>query len=166
MVTFVSLFLWLMTDVHTVQVAVDPDVASVEIVLDGQSIGVIDGPPWEIECDFGATLRPHELVAVARDANGFEIGRAVQFVNLPRPKAEVEVVFEMGPDGNPDALRAVTESGERLQPLAVFVTFDGLALIRRPGGRFVLPDYDPRIVHIVSAEAHFPGGVTATRTVS
>jgi hypothetical protein len=65
MVTFLSLFLWLMTDVHPVKVAVDPGVASVEIFLDGEGIGVATAPEWEIKCDFGNRLRPHELVAVA-----------------------------------------------------------------------------------------------------
>ncbi len=35
MVTFVSFFLWLMTGGHPVEVAVDPGVASVGILLDG-----------------------------------------------------------------------------------------------------------------------------------
>ena len=60
MVTFVSLFLWLMTETHPVKVAVDPAVASVEIFLDSESIGVATEPDWEVECDFGRRLRPHE----------------------------------------------------------------------------------------------------------
>ncbi len=64
MVTFVSLFLWLVIDTQMVQVAVDPGVAAVEIFLDDRSVGVIDVPPWQLQCDFGPILRPHELVAV------------------------------------------------------------------------------------------------------
>jgi len=64
-------------------VAVDPGVASVEIFLDGEGIGVAIEPEWEVECDFGDRLRPHELVAVARDETGRELGRAAQLVNLP-----------------------------------------------------------------------------------
>ena len=47
MVTFVTLFLWLMTDVHPVQVAVDDGVASVEIMLDGRTVGVATAPSWD-----------------------------------------------------------------------------------------------------------------------
>ncbi len=166
MVTFISLFLWLVVDTLPVQVAVDPGVASVEIFLDEQSIGVIEGPPWQLMCDFGSTLRPHELVAVARGEDGSEVGRAEQLVNLPRSNAEVQIVFEAGAAGHPEALRVVTESGERLKPLAVFATFDGRALLRGPGDRFALPDHDPRQIHIVSAEAHFPDGVTARQDVT
>jgi hypothetical protein len=166
MVTFVSLFLWLVVDTQMVQLAVDPGVAVVEVFLDDHSLGVIDGPPWQLQCDFGPTLRPHELKAVARGEDGSELGRATQLVNLPRSNAEVEIVLQAGPSGEPDAVRVVTESGERLQPLAVFVTFDGSALARSSGGRYVLPDYDPGQVHIVSAEAHFPDDVTARQDVT
>ncbi len=166
MVTFLSLFLWLMTDTHPVKVAVDPAVVSVEILLDGERIGVATEPDWEIKCDFGAQLRPHELVAVARDAAGRDLGRAVQLVNLPRAAAEVEIVFEGGSRDAPSTLRVVTESAERLEPLAVFVTFDGLMVREVDDGHFELPPYDPRQTHIVSAEAHFPEGVTARRDVT
>jgi hypothetical protein len=166
MVTFVSLFLWLMVDVHPVKVAVDPSVASVEILLDGRSIGVATGPEWEVKCDFGKTLRPHELVAVAKDAAGHEVGRAVQLVNLPRPEAEVEIVFEGETPERPTALKVISESAERLQPLTVFATFDGLLLNRHEDNSFVLPPYDPRQMHLVSVEAHFPEGVTARRDLT
>jgi hypothetical protein len=166
MVTFISLFLWLVVDTLPVQVAVDPGVVSVEIFLDERSIGVIEGPPWQLKCDFGSTLRPHELVAVARGEDGNELGRAEQLVNLPRSSAEVQIVFEAGAAGHPEALRVVTESGERLKPLAIFATFDGRALMRGPGDRFALPDHDPLQIHIVSVEAHFPDGVTARQDVT
>ena len=166
MVTFVSLFLWLMVDVHPVKVAVDPSVSSVEIFLDGRSVGVATAPEWEVECDFGEVLRPHELVAVARDEAGVEIGRAIQLVNLPRPAAEVEIVFEGGSAEAPEMLRLITESVERLDPLALYVTFDGMLLPSESDGRFRLPKYDPRQVHLVSAEAYFPEGITARRDIT
>ena len=93
MVTFISLFLWLMTDVHQVQVSVDPSVVSVEIVLDGNSVGVATAPGWTVGCDFGEKPRPHELVAVAYDEDGVETGRARQLVNLPRADAEVGIMI-------------------------------------------------------------------------
>jgi len=166
MVTFLSIFLWLMTDVHPVRVAVDPTVASVEIFLDGESVGVANAPKWEVDCDFGQRLQPHRLVAVARGAESEELGRAVQIVNLPRADAEVDIVFEGGSPEAPTILRVITENAERLEPLAVFVTFDGLMLREGGEGRFELPAYDPRQNHIVSAEGHFPEGVTARRDIT
>lgn len=166
MVTFVSLFLWLMTGVQPVKVAVDPAVASVEILLDGERVGVARPPKWEISCDFGRLLRPHELVAVAQDETGTELDRAVQVVNLPRPNAEVEIVFEGDTADAPTALRVITESAERLEPLAVFVSFNGVMLPKTGDERFALPEYNPRLTHMVSAEAHFPDGVTARRDLT
>jgi len=166
MVTFISLFLWLMTDVHQVQVSVDPSVVSVEILLDGRSVGVATAPRWTIGCDFGETPRPHELVAVAYDDDGIETGRARQLVNLPRADAEVEIVLEgVNPDA-PGVLRVIAESSERYEPLAVSVIFDGQVLQSRGDGRFPLPAYDRGQVHIISAEAHFPGGISARSDVT
>jgi hypothetical protein len=166
MVTFTSLFLWLMTGIHPVMVAVDPVVSSVEIFLDGESVGIATEPDWEVTCDFGQRLRPHELLAVARDARGREIGRASQLVNLPRADAEVAIVFEGDSPEKPTMARVITESAERLEPLAVYVTFDGVLLRQGVDGLYRLPSYDHRRAHIVSAEARFPEGVTARRDVT
>jgi hypothetical protein len=166
MVTFISLFLWLTTGVHLVQVSVDPSVASVEIVLDGRSVGVATAPRWTIGCDFGETPRPRELVAVAFDEDGVETGRARQLVNLPRADAEVEIMFEGANPDAPEQLRVITESSERLEPLAVSVIFDGQPLQSSGDRRFPLPVRDDGQVHIISAEAHFPGGVSARSDVT
>jgi len=166
LVSFVSLFLWLMTGVHPVKVAVDPSVASVEILLDGESIGVAEEPRWTVSCDFGESVRPHLLEAVARDSSGVETGRAQQVVNLPRPEAEVEIVLEGGTSATPETVRVITESAERLEPLAVFVTFDGRSLLPELDGRFRLPAYEHREVHLLGAEVHYPDGVTARTDVT
>jgi len=155
-----------MTGVHPVKVAVDPSVATVEILLDGESIGVARGPRWTVQCDFGDLVRPHLLEAVGLDATGAETGRARQVVNLPRPEAEVEIVLEDGAPEAPEMVRVITESGQRLEPLAVFVTFDGRSLLPERDGRFRLPAYDHREMHLLGAEAHYPDGITARSDVT
>jgi hypothetical protein len=105
-------------------------------------------------------------VAVARDEEGVELGRAEQFVNLPRDDAVVEMVFEGGTPEAPEMVRVVTENVERFEPMAVFVTFDGRSLLPEEDGRFRLPPYDPGKMHLVSAEAHFPEGITARSDVT
>jgi len=165
MVTFVSLFLWLIAGTHPVEVAVEGPVASVEIFLDGEKVGVAMPPDWRLDCDFGAAVRPHELVAVALGKTGAELGRARQVVNLPRPKAELEIVLKEGSSGQPEAVRVVTQSALWLEPELVEVTFDRQLLIG-DGGRFSLPEYDPDETHLLSAEARFPGGVTARDDIS
>jgi len=165
MVTFISMFLWLMTGVHPVEVAVEGPVASVEIFLDGTRVGVATPPTWSADCDFGAALRPHVLVAVALGEDGAEMGRARQVINLPRPDAEVEVVFERGPTGVPVAIKVVAQSRTLLEPEGFMVTFDGLVLSGE-NARYPLPDFDPQQVHIISAEVFFPGGAGARTDVS
>jgi len=166
LVTFVSLFLWLMTGVHPVKVAVDPSVATVEIFLDGESIGMAKEPRWTVPCDFGELVRPHLLDAVGRDSNGAETGRAQQIINLPRPDAEVEIVLEEGTSSTPEMVRVITESAQRLDPLAVFVTFDGRSLVPELDGRFRLPEYDHREMHLLGAEAHYPDGISARTDIT
>jgi len=155
-----------MTGVHPVKVAVDPSVASVEIFLNGESIGIANEPRWTVPCDFGESVRPHLLQAVGRDVNGVETGRAKQVVNLPRPEAEVEIVLEDGSSAAPETVRVITESAQRLEPLAVFVTFDGRSLLPERDGRFRLPTYDHREMHLLGAEAYYPDGVTARTDVT
>jgi hypothetical protein len=147
-------------------VAVDGPVARVELVLDGRVIGQRTGPPWKFVCDLGEELAPHELVAVAYDADGREIHRTRQLVNLPRPQAEARIAFESETDGRPVALRVFWESADPAEPLSVYAVFDGLVLQPDESGRFPLPDHDPNDVHIVSAEVHFMDGLTARTDVT
>jgi hypothetical protein len=74
-VKILSVFLGLVTGLHPVAVRVGGDIAAVEIQVDGRSVGVLRGEPWEKVCDFGDALAPHQLVAVGRDVAGREISR-------------------------------------------------------------------------------------------
>ena len=160
MVTFVSIFLWLAVGTHTVEVAVEGPVTSVEIRLDGKAVGVATAPTWQAECDFGSVIRPHSLVAVAFDERGVELDRARQVLNLPRPDAEAEMVLVEGASALPVAVRVVTQSAQKLEPAHVLVTFDGETL-SESDGLYLLPPYDPDQAHILSAEVTFPHGVSA-----
>ena len=98
---------------------------------------------------------------------GRELGRAVQLVNLPRADAEVEIVFEGESPEAPTTLRVITESAERLEPSAVFVTFDGLML--RRDWPWSVPAARPTIPVRCTSSAqrrHFPEGVTARRDMT
>lgn len=161
MVTFISLFLGLMTGVHVVQVAVDGPVARVEIVLDQTVVRVLTGPSWRGRCDFGTEIEPHELVAIAYDADGNELDRARQLINLPRPMAEVSIALASDENGRPFAARVFWESTDMIRPLSVHALFDGFTLQPDDDGLYLLPPYDLSRVHIVSAEARFMDGITA-----
>jgi len=166
MVTFVTLILSLISGLAPVEVAVDGPVVRVDLVLDGRVVGTRDGPPWRFECDFGVDLVPHELEAVAYDAAGVEIDRTRQLVNLPRPDAEVSIAFASDDDGVPVAVRVFWESADPVQPLSVYAIFDGLVLQPNEDGLFPLPAYDPREIHIVSAEVRFMGDVSARADIT
>lgn len=161
MIAFLSLFLGLVTGSQVVSVAVEGNVAAVEIVLDGRRVARIAGAPWVSEVDFGSDLTPHELVARALNIRGEEIARARQWLNLPRAPAEAEIVLERNADGRAVAARLSWSSIAVTQPIASTVTFDGKPLRLDNPNRIPLPLYDPETTHVLSADLKFTPVVTA-----
>lgn len=155
-VAFVSVFLGLMAGPRAVEVAVGEPVAQVEVLLDGAAVGVLAGEPWSLEVDFGAELAPHQLVAVARDLGGRELGRAEQWINLPRRAAEAQILLESEGGGSPRTARLVWSAALRGDPQEISVTFDGEPLVVADPRRIPLPEYDPRGIHVLRAELRFP----------
>jgi hypothetical protein len=160
-IAFVTLFLGLTLGAYPLELAVEGPVAAVELAMDGTVIGRIEGPPWTGQIDFGKTLAPHELVARALDDNGQEVARTRQWVNLPRPPAEVEVLLEGV--GHPSAVRLTWQSRTGAQPSSISLTLDDQPLTLGTDGRAALPHYDPESAHVLSAEVHFAPNVVARR---
>jgi hypothetical protein len=167
-IAFLTLFLGLTLGRYPVQLAVEGPVAAVELVLDGTPAGRVQGPPWTGEVDFGPGLQPHELVARALDARGQEIGSARQWINLPRPDAEVEIVLEpgaapvQGAEARPAAARLAWQNLTGARP-AIHLTLDGQPLAVGEDGRAPLPAVSSESVHVLSAELEFPSHVTARK---
>lgn len=166
MVTFVSLFLWLVTGIQTVEVATEAPVVRVEFHLDGELVGEVTDNRRKIQIDFGPTLEPHELVAVAYDAAGAEIDRARQVINLPSPPVVATLVVDHDETGRAVAARVVTESATRLAPVNVVVSVDGRVIEPEAGHRYPLPTFEPRTTHLVSAEALWADGSAARTDLS
>lgn len=86
MIELLALFLGLTTGVQPVEVLATPEVARVEVRLDGTAVARLDaarldaGAPAEV--DFGDELMPHHLELVAFDAAGGVLGRSCHDVNL------------------------------------------------------------------------------------
>ncbi|HSL84968.1 MAG TPA: hypothetical protein VLF66_19490 [Thermoanaerobaculia bacterium] len=160
-VAFASLFLGLVAGVQPVALAVGEGVARVELLLDGELVGERTEPPWEIPCDFGDGLAPHELVAVARSAEGAELGRARQWINLPRSEAEATVVLEGAEDGRGAVARISWESLANQVPRQVTVTFDGRPLPVADPRAVPLPDHDPETLHLLRVELDFTANLSA-----
>lgn len=163
MIAFVSLFLGLVVGLQPVTVVVQGPVTAVSLELDGKTVGRAVRPPWTLPVDFGAELSPHELVARAFDAQGAELGSTRQFLNLPRPPAEVDVLLERDATGKAVAARLTAQSPVGGRPKRVTAAFDGAPLISPDPSRFTLPDYDAKAPHVLTVEFEFSSAVR-TRT--
>jgi hypothetical protein len=164
-IVFATLFLGLVSGSSSVGVIVGPSVAAVAVELDGRTIGTVSGPPWAVRVDFGDQYQPHELIAIAYDPEGQETGRARQWVNLPRPPAEVEILLERDASGRAVAARFTWGSILSAQPEKLSVTFDGTPLTVDAGRRTELPLYEASLPHILSAELEVPGNLQARAAV-
>lgn len=128
MIAFVTLLLGLISGIYPIEVTVSGPVAIVEFQLDGAQAGRLAGPPWVARIDLGTDLRPHELIARALDAEGKEIARVSQWLNLPRPVAEVEIVLENGQGGVPKAAVLTWQIVNGVKPTSIGLNLDGLPL--------------------------------------
>jgi hypothetical protein len=158
MIAFASLFLGLIVGTRPVTVIVGNTVAAVEFELDGRTLGRLSKAPWTREVDFGMEFEPHELVARAFDEKGGEVALARQWINLPRPPAEVQLVLERDARGRAAWARVTFESILGVHPNRVSVTFDGKALPFE-GGRVAIPGHDPQSTHVLTAVVDYPDGV-------
>ncbi len=166
MIAFVTLLLGLISGVYPIEVTVGGAVTAVEYRLDGVPVARRDGPPWIAPVDLGSELRPRELTVVALGAEGQEIARASQWLNLPRPPAEVEIVLEKGAEGRPGAAQLTWQSVSGVKPATVGLTLDGEALRVDGAGRGLLPKVDLKVLHVLTAELWFPPGLLARKDVA
>ncbi len=157
MVAFETLLLGVIFGRAPIRLMVAPPVATVEVRLDGTQIGVLHGPPWATDYDFGRQPMPHELTAVGLDASGHQVGRVTQWVNFGRQKAGVSVLLERDPKTRqPLAARVAWKAANEAEPQAVDATLDGAALPFSDPRRIPLPPTDASQPHLVSVEVTFP----------
>lgn len=159
MIAFVTFFLGLTFGVQPVEVAVGEEVARVELHLGGEVVATMDGPPWRTKCSFGDFLIPQFLEAVAFDAEGEEIARTHQWVNLPSDPVAVDLVLAGKPGRR--SVRLAWEYAFGDVPDRVQVTFDGRKLNVDDPHRFDLPPHDPESLHFLSVELDFSDGHTS-----
>jgi hypothetical protein len=162
-IAFLTLFLGLTSGAQPFELSLSGRAAAVEIVLDGTVVQRLGGPPWKGKIDFGADLAAHELVARALDAEGREVARTRQWINLPRPPAEVELALEAGRSGAPSRVRLTWERLNQDPPVSSSLTLDGQPLQLDPTGRAPLPSYDPGSAHVLTAELRFPSNIVARK---
>jgi len=157
-IAFATLLLGLVLGPQQVDLVVEGDAARVELLVDGESAGEDHEAPWSIRCDLGPDLHPHRLEVVAWDAAGNELGRATQWVNLPRSRAEAAFVLEGEDPQRPERVRLIWEHIEYAAAQRVVVRLDGEPLPFETTDRIPLPELDPGRLHTLEAELVFPDG--------
>jgi hypothetical protein len=158
MVAFETLLLGLVMRVQAVSVMVAPPVTAVVLRVDGAAVAGLRRPPWEAAVDFGARPRPHFLEAIGFDAEGREVSRASQWVNMPRAESEARLLLERDPgSGLPTAARVTWADVQAADPVEVRASLDGTPLPVLDGGaRVILPPVDPANIHLLTVEVEFP----------
>lgn len=165
-VVFTTLFLALVVGTQTVRVEIDGTPHRVVFSVDGVEKATDNAPPWRVRVDFGEGLEPHILESVALDADGNEVGRATQWVNLPRAEAAVDITLTRDEDGAPTVARLVAASSAGAQPESSNLMLDGENLKAGSKGEYPLPSLDLSIPHFLRGSAIFPDGEWAHRDVT
>jgi hypothetical protein len=160
-IAFATLLLGLIVGPQPVELLVGESVVSVELILDGRSVATLEAGDWSATCDFGQRLEPHELVAVAYDSEGKEVGRDRQWINMPRRPAEASIALEAGQNGTGLVAHLTWESIVDAEPERVTATFDGRPLQVVNRRRIELPPFDPDQLHHLRVELDFSGNVSS-----
>jgi hypothetical protein len=161
MVEFQTLFLGIVFGLWPVRVMVTPPVTSVEVLLDGSSVGIVAAEPWTFHCDFGPPT-PHELVAIGRNANGDEVARIRQWVNLPKPPALAQLLVEGAGAGRPFGRARLTwNTIAAAKEKRIRLTLDGNEVKVKNPQAIELPSVDTKTAHLLSAEVSFADGTVA-----
>lgn len=161
-VTFATVFLGLVVGSQPVEVLVRHDVASVELRLDGAEIAEIAGPPWVADCELGERLEPRRLEAVAFGADGDELGRAEQWLNIAHPPADVQLLLDRDDATGRLFAQLSWNSVEFEDPERVRATFDGLEIPAADPRRIELPPHDAEQLHYLRIDVDFSENITTT----
>jgi hypothetical protein len=163
---FLSLFLGLISGNQSVSLGVSDDVVAVDLLLDGATVAHLDAAPWMAKVDFGKDLLPHHLVARAVDAKGTSLAQIEQWINLPRPSSEIELLINrVNPHSVGVHLNWQSLTSER--PDRLELAFDGRTTVlgKDRNAALKLEQSDPR-THLLAATVYFPSGDAARRHVA
>src|SRR5437867_2802675 len=161
-IVFLTLFLGVVAGPHPVSLQVSGPIRTVRMTLGDLEVAVLRQPPWRATVQMGRELLPRELTAIGFDAEGKEIARATQILNLPRQTAEFDIALQYSgevPNGLMLSWRHLMGTSLR----KALTTLDGkpLALDRRLHAR--LPKLDMEVPHVIGAELRFEDGFVARR---
>jgi predicted hotdog family 3-hydroxylacyl-ACP dehydratase len=160
-IEFVTLFLGLAAGPQAVELSASPDVAEIRLLLDHQEVAVDSEAPWEVAIDLGSGLSPHLLEAIGYDAEGRELARTDQRLNVPRPPAEARIALERDAEGNVVAARLAWESSSAARPRETRVWLDGVPIEVTDPAEISLPPQDKSQLHFLQVELEFTADVMA-----
>jgi hypothetical protein len=162
-IVFLTLYLGLIAGRQPVDLQVGPDVKSVRILVDGREAAVVKAAPWSAIVDLGPAFEPRELVAIAFDRDGDEIGRTSQIINLPRPSAELTIGLQTDDKGIPLSVALRWEHVFAAKPSHTTISIDGQNVRVDEQLHARLPKVDLAHPHVIAAEMRFDDGFVARR---
>src|SRR4029079_9031027 len=133
-------------------------VTSINILVDGAVIATIDGPPWRTEIDLGPALLPHEIGAVGWNANGAEVARASQVMNLPRRMGEIDLALARDANGKPARATLVARHIAHEKVRSVSMKLDDHPLAVDKDLTAKMPAVDMTRPHVLIGETRFADG--------
>lgn len=161
MIEITTLLLGLMAGPRMVTFTAAPQVASVVFHVDGEVVvGVVPEEGRGVaRVPLGDMLMPHRVTAVAYDEAGRELGRDDEWVNLPRPEIETELVLH----GDPWAPERASLVWEHLARRPVTVErvearIDDRPLAVADPTDFALPRLAPEVPHVLRLDVTFSNG--------
>lgn len=163
MVRFITLLVGLVIGWHNVAVEVSGPVARVEVRLDGRVVGARNTAPWIVRCDLGREPRPGELTAVAYDADGQEIGRDSQRINVPGDVADATILPERDESGRVVSARVTWQSPAFDEPKKLIATVGDERVRVDSSGRIDLRGFEPGQLHVLDVELRFADDVVLHR---
>jgi hypothetical protein len=153
---FISLFLGLVSGTQWVEMQAGPGVKAIRVTLAGHEVAFLRKAPWQTAINVGS-LEPGELVATGFNDRNEEIAHASQWLNLPHPVAELQIVFHRENNG----VSLVWQHREHAEPNKTTLSIDGKALRVTKDYTAKLPALDPEQPHLIAAEIRFNDGSAA-----
>jgi hypothetical protein len=163
-IAFLTLFFGLISGPCPVELRVDGPAAAIEISVDGHAAAHLAAPPWKARVDFGRDLLPHRIEARALDGAGHELGRTVEWVNLPHSTTKVDLELEGG--SPPKAARVLWRDLMGGDLNAISLRFDDQPVKLDGQGRGVLPPHDLKSIHILTAQVDLKPDRSVRREVA
>jgi hypothetical protein len=160
---FLTLFLGLISGPQRVDLQPGRGVTSIHILLDGKQVAALQHAPWSATVDFGPSIAPGDLVAIAYDAHGDELARTSQTVNLPRPFADFVISVKNDAKGTPVSAELRWEHLQGAKPVKSSLKLDGKTVTLDADLRAKLPRLDVNQPHVLAASMQFEDGFVPRR---